>query len=137
MVDLLPRITVDFERLMKALLTHPGLTVHPRVDVSSLDKIPLLTYVGGNGHMISNGHPAAGWEWTLFLSLFADSIGGGTGLADTVYQLVHGLEDRTVPGVGSVSSVEDVSMFDRVGGASFADKQIIQFNATFTVRVCH
>lgn len=146
-VTLLPRITVDFERLMKSLLTYPGLAVAPAVDVDSLEDVPLLTFVGGNGRMISNGHPGAGWEWTLFLTLFADGIADGAGLADTIYQVVHGWDPGSysddfadfnagvVPGVGSVSSVEDLSMFDRVGGGTLPDKQIVQFNASFLVRV--
>lgn len=134
------RITVDFEQLMYALLSYPGLTVSPAVDVDSLDQLPLLTYVGGNGHMIRNGYAAAGWEWTLFLSLFADFDQAGD-IADTIYQNVHDWDDDnapgagSVPGVGEVSSVEDVSMFDRVGGGTLPDKRIAQFNATFLVRV--
>lgn len=134
-ISLLPRITVDFEKLMFSLLAYPGITVVPRVDVESFDTLPLLSFIGGNGHMIRNGYPGAGWEWNLFLSLFSEGIGDGTGIADTVYQNVHGMEGRSVAGVGSVSTVEDVSMFDRVGGATLPDKQIVQFNATFLVRV--
>lgn len=134
-VTLLPRITVNFERLMRSLLAYPGLRVVPTVDVDSLDVMPLLAYVGGNGHMIRNGFPAAGWEWTLFLTLFTDGLADGAGLADTVYQNVHGMEGQTVAGVGSVSSVEDVAMFDRIGSGSLPDKQIVQFNASFLVRV--
>lgn len=140
-VTLRTRITVDFERLMKTLLTYDGLTVSPAIDVSSFEDIPLLTFVGGNGHMVTNGYPAAGQEWTLFLTLFADGMSDGSGLADTIYQNVHDWDDIAVPeagivpGVGEVSSVEDVSMFDRVGGGTLPDKQIVQYNATFLVRV--
>lgn len=134
-VTLLPRITVDFERLMKALLAYPGLAVVPAVDVDSLDTLPLLTYMGGNGHLITNGYPASGWEWSLFLTLFTDSLADGAGLADTIYQNVHGMEGQVVAGVGSVSTVEDEAMFDRVGTTALPDKSIVQHNASFTVRV--
>ncbi len=133
-VELLPRITVDFEKLMSELLAYPGLEVVPRIDVDSLDSLPLLAFLGLNGHMIRNGYPGAGWEWTLALTLFTDDLSSGGGLADTIYQNVHGMETRSTP-TGSVSSVEDVSMFDRVGGATLPDKRVVQYNAAFTVRV--
>lgn len=133
-----PRITVDFDKLMRRLLDYdPGLTVKPRVDVDSLGHLPLLAFVGANGRMIANGHHELGWEWTLFLTLWTEDLEQGGDLTDTVYQVVHGLEDNGhVAGVGQVVSVEDVGMFDRIGSARLPDKQIVMYSAAFTVRVC-
>lgn len=134
-ITFLPRVTVDFERLMAQLLVRDGLTVLPAVDVDSLGTLPLLTFAGGNGHQIRNGY--AGWEWTLFLTLYANGRNQGGDLADTIYQTVHGWDnDQTgVPGIGSVTSVEDGSMFDRIGGARLDDKNVVQYAASFLVRV--
>jgi hypothetical protein len=134
-ITLLPRVTVDFELLMKHLLAYPGLSVVPAIDVDSLTELPILAFSGGNGHMISNGFPEAGWEWTLFLTLFTADLEAGGHTADTIYQTVHGMEGQSVVDVGSVSSVEDESMFDRIGTTPLPDKQIVQYNASFLVRV--
>lgn len=132
-----PRLTVDFLYLMTALLDYPGLTVAPDVDVDSMDHLPLLTISGFNGHAIGNGgYQARGFEWTLSLSLFTDGgLEQAVDLADTVYQLVHGMEGYGIADVGAVNSVEDSSMFDRIGAASLPDKTIVQQSASFTVRV--
>lgn len=131
------RLTVRFDKLMYELLQMDGLLTLPAVDVDSLDSLPLLTVAGGNGHMIRNGFPGAGWEWTLFLTLYAPNRNDGDDMADTIYQIVHGWEDdqTLIAGLGYVNGVEDVSMFDRIGGAKFANKQIVQYAAAFTVRV--
>jgi len=130
-----PRITVDVERLMNSALAYPGLRTLPRVDVDSFDHLPLLEFTCGNGHMIRNGYPGAGWEWTLFLTLWAEDLGQGGDLADTVYQNVHRMENVVVADVGCVTSVEDVAMFDRIGGATVADRNVVQYNATFNLVV--
>jgi hypothetical protein len=132
-----PRVTIDFLYLMIELLDYPGLTVAPDVDVDSMDTLPLLTVSGFNGHAISNGgYQVRGFEWTLSLSLYTDGgLEQAVDLADTVYQIVHGMEGAGIVGVGAVNSVEDGSMFDRVGAASLPDKTIVQQSASFTVRV--
>lgn len=132
-----PRLTVDFLYLMTRLLDYPGLTVAPDVDVDSMDALPLLTISGYNGHAISNaGYLGRGFEWTLSLSLFTDGgLEQAVDLADTVYQLVQEMAGKGVENVGAVNSVDDVSMFDRIGAASLPDKTIVQQSASFTVRV--
>jgi hypothetical protein len=131
-----PRVTVDMDALLTAGLAYPGLIVVPRVEMDSLDTTPLLTYQLFNGHQIRNGPIRGGSEWTLALTLFTDNIVDGSRQADTVYQNLHDLEDADgVPGVGYVHSVDDVSMFDRVGSASLPDKRVVQYSATFTLIV--
>ena len=135
-VVLRPRATVDVDNLMAVQLAYPGLLVQPRVEADSLAALPLLTWQCFNGRMIRNAFPAAGSQWTLALTLFVAGMADGNGLADTVYQNVHEMPDADpVPGLGYVDSVEDVSMFDRVGSANLPDKQVVQYSATFTVVV--
>lgn len=134
-ITLLPRMTVDFELLMANLLAYPGLFVLPRVDADSLDNLPLLTFAGADGVSVGNGPPGSGWRWSLYLSLYVESMEQGGSVADTVYQIVHGMEETGIADVGSVVSVEDVAMFDRIGGADIDDRRVVQYNATFEVIV--
>lgn len=133
------RLTVDFEKLMYQLLTAdlPDIKVAPSVDVDSITDLPLLVFTGTAGHMISNGTPALGWEWTLALSLFTADRDTGSDLADLIYQTVHGFDDRkaAITGVGGVSSVDDESMFTRSAIAELDGALVEQYDAAFTVRV--
>lgn len=134
-LTLLPRITVDFEALVAALLTYPGLTVIPRLDADSLayNSLPLVTFAGANGAAIS--YIGGATRWDLFLSLYVEGLEQGGDVADTVYQLTHGMSEQGIEGLGAVISVDDVAMFDRFQSAEFADKLIVQYNAQFSVTV--
>jgi len=131
----LPRKTVDFELLMSSLLAYDGLTVKPYIDVTGYDALPLLAFRGLNGVGVGNVAAAAGLgsSWDLVLTLWTKGMDGR--LCDTVYQHVHGLEGFGIESVGVVVSVEDVAMFDRVAGVVLPDKQVIQYDATFSVTV--
>lgn len=133
-VTLRPRVTVDMDALLQAGLAYPGLPVVPRIEVNSLGSLPLLTYQLFNGQSLGNGPYQGGQSWTVSLTLFTDDIVNGSGLADTVYQNFHDLEDSdaTAP-YGYLLAVDDVSMFDRVASAALPDKRIVQYGATFNV----
>jgi hypothetical protein len=135
MITLLPRVTVDFEALMAALLTYPGLTVIPRLDADSLayNSLPLITFAGANGAAVS--YVGGATRWDLFLSLYVEGLEQGGDVADTVYQITHNMAEHGIAGVGEVVDVDDVAMFDRFQTAEFADKLIVQYNAQFSVLV--
>lgn len=139
------RITVDVDALLVQLLTPrlPGLTVMESTDPQAAGVVPLLTCRGVTGHMVSNGNYKLGWEWVVACQLLANatpttsSRDNGSALADQVYQQIHGLHEdhASLPGMGGVSYVDDVSMFTLGGTTALQDQQVTQFDATFQIIV--
>jgi hypothetical protein len=129
------RVTVDFELLMSKMLAYEGLTVKPYIDVNGYDTLPLLAFRGLNGRGVGNVQQSAGLgsEWDLILTLWTSGMDGR--LCDTVYQNVHDMAEHYIAGVGAVVSVEDNGMFDRVAGVVLPDKNVIQYEASFTLIV--
>ncbi|GAB2698371.1 hypothetical protein GCM10027194_35260 [Thalassiella azotivora] len=107
------------------------------VDVDAVDHLPLILLTPINGAMVSNGNPALGWEWTVAFTVLGSGRADTSDLADELYQAVHGLHDdgAAVPGVGEVSSVEDVAMPTRTATSTVNAQDLTQFDGTFLIRV--
>ena len=137
----MPRLTVDVEQLLVVMVGEAidPVPVLPAIDVDfdgpGGPQLPVVLLSPLNGRMVSNGHPALGWEWTVAFTILADGYDAASQLADTLYQSVHMLEGKSWPGVGSVATVEDESMPSRTASVVLETQNLTQFDGTFVVRV--
>lgn len=86
--------------------------VQGAADVDAIEHVPLVLVTTGQGTMVSNGGPSLGWNWQVHLSILHFTKAKASDLADHTYELMHGFHDQgaSLPGVGAVSYVDDISM---------------------------
>lgn len=141
------RVTVDVEVLFVRLLEQalPGVSVQASADVGDIDALPLVIVTTGNGGMVSNGGPGLGWEWQIDVSIICDgdsersSRDNASALADRTYAAMHGFHDTgaSMPGIGAVTYMEDVSMPSRTTTTVLNAGGLSQYDGTFSAIVRH
>src|SRR6476661_6359409 len=137
------RMTVDVEQLFvlvlrealtEATTTHglEPIEVFGRQDVDAAEHVPFVVVNAHNGRML-NG-PGA-WEWDVFVSIVGQTRDDAADIADMVYRAMHLSHDMNVryPGVGAVTSVDDVSMPSHTSTSLTPAGDLTQYDGTFHV----
>lgn len=145
MVDGYHRMTVDVEQLFTIILRNAlgdfastygtaEMEVMGQQDVDAFEHVPFVVVDAQNGHML-NG-PGA-WEWQVFISVVAWTRDDAADIADMVYRAMHESHDNSIriPDVGSVSSVDDVSMPSRTSTTLLPAGDLTQYDGQFMVIV--
>lgn len=139
------RITIDMDQLMVTLLStayasseeYPTSPVEVRAepDVDSDAVTPLVIVTAGQGQMVSNGGPLLAWTWQVHISILHHDEEGAADLADHTYEVMHGFHDDAAgfPDIGTIVSVEDVSMPSRTATMLTPAGGLTQFDGTWTV----
>ena len=139
------RMTVDVEQLFTTILKQDlgemaeafdtgDMQVMSQSDVDAVDHIPLVVVRALNGRML--GGPNA-WEWDVFVQILGLTRDQAADVADMVYKVMHTSHDKNtrVPGVGAVTSVEDVSMPSRTSTTVTPAGDLTQYDGQFRVIV--
>lgn len=103
-------------------------------DVDAIDHVPFVVVDAQGGRML-NG-PSA-WEWEIFVSIVAMTRDDAADISDMVYRAMHESHDNNAryPGVGAVTSVEDVSMPARTSTTLTPAGDLTQYDGQFHVVV--
>lgn len=139
------RMTVDVEQLFTLVLQDAlneatrvhnleAIEVFGRQDTDAAEHVPFVVVNAHNGRML-NGPNA--WEWDVFISIVGQTRDDAADIADMVYRAMHLSHDMNVryPGVGSVTSVDDVSMPSHTSTSLTPAGDLTQFDGTFHVIV--
>lgn len=139
------RMTVDAEELFtkvvrQALDTYAGVYDSGEIQVmgqqdSDASQLTPFVVVRALGGRMLNG-PGA-WEWDIYVSIVADTRDDAADVADMVYRAMHESHDNNVriPGVGAVTSVDDVEMPSRTSTTLTPAGDLTQYNGHFHVIV--
>lgn len=129
---------IDPELLVFTLLEAgkpDGWTIEPETDSESLDDLPLLTF-----NIIGDGQSSNGpglYTVTLDLSVFTEGIDAAKAGAGVFYDLVHQWDENPitsiVDGVGWVQSVDDISLFSRMGTPEVTGHNVSQYAGSFAL----
>lgn len=134
------RMTVDAEELFTLILRDrlnemhdEEVTVVGQQDVDAAFNLPLVTVRALNGRMLG---PNA-WEWDIFITHIDLTRDGAADLADMVWRAMHESHDNNtrIPGVGAVTSVEDVNMPSRTSTSITPAGDLTQYDGQFTTIV--
>jgi hypothetical protein len=103
-------------------------------DVDVVKRVPFVVVTAHNGHML--GGPNA-WEWDIFVSMLGLGRDATADLADMVYVGMHNSHDRNAryPGVGAVTSVDDISMPSKTSTSLTPAGDLTQYDGSFRVVV--
>lgn len=139
------RVTVDVEQLfalvlrdhlddMATVYDSQEVQVMGQQDVDSFDHVPFVVVRALNGHML--GGPNA-WEWDIYLQMICFDRDAAADLADMVWVGMHESHDRNAryPGVGAVTSVEDISMPSKTSTTVTPAGDLTQYDGSFRVIV--
>jgi hypothetical protein len=139
------RMTVDVEELFTKILRDSledvatvfgvsQIEVMGQQGVDSVDHVPFVVVNALNGRML--GGPNA-WEWDVFVSILGPTRDYAADLADMVYVAMHRSHDNNtrVPGVGAVTSVDDVNMPSRTSTSLTPAGDLTQYDGSFHVIV--
>lgn len=139
------RMTVDVEQLftlvLRAALEETATTfgtadmeVMSQQDVDAIQHVPFVVVNAQNGRML--GGPNA-WEWDVFVSILGSSRDEAADIADMAYRAMHESHDNNtrIPGVGAVTSVDDVSMPSRTSTTLTPAGDLTQYDGVFHVIV--
>lgn len=139
------RMTVDVDELFTKVLRDAiaefaavygtaDMEVMGQQDFDSIAHIPFVVVKSRDGRMM--GGPNA-WEWEVFVSIVALTRDEAADLADMVYRAMHESHDRNAryPGVGAVTSVDDVSMPSRTSTTLTPAGDLTQYDGQFHVVV--
>lgn len=139
------RRTVDVEQLFCLVLQDhlqqfasvfgvQDMQVMSQQDVDAIEHVPFVVVSAHNGHML--GGPNA-WEWDLSITILGLGRDATADLADMVYVGMHESHDRNAryPGVGAVTSVDDVSMPSKTSTSLTPAGDLTQYNGSFRVIV--
>jgi len=139
------RMTVDVEQLFTMVLRDAladiaetfgtaDMEVMSQQDFDAIEHVPFVVVNAQNGRML--GGPNA-WEWDVFVSILGSSRDAAADIADMVYRAMHESHDNNVryPGVGAVTSVDDVSMPSRTSTTLTPAGDLTQYDGTFHVIV--
>lgn len=133
------RYTVPIMELMTKLLIirfpAPQFEVLPSADVDGVNELPLLVLDCHDGHMV--GGRSLAWEWQVTVSLLTLQETDAEELSDQLYGYMHELHDNgaAIPGVGMISSVDDVFMPARRATTKLAAGDLTQYDGTWSVIV--
>lgn len=139
------RVTVDAEELftlvlrdhLKGVATAFGtqdMQVMAQQDVDAIEHVPFVVVAAHNGRML-NGPNA--WEWDISVSILAFGRDTAADISDMVYVGMHLSHDRNAryPGVGAVTSVNDVSMPSKTSTTLTPAGDLTQYDGTFSAIV--
>ena len=139
------RVTVDPEHLFTLVLrdhlqpyawvfSGQEVQVMSQQDVDAIEHVPFVVVTALNGRML--GGPNA-WEWDVFTSIVGMGRDATADLADMVYVGMHQSHDLNAryPGVGAVTSVEDVSMPSKTSTSLLPAGDLTQYDGQFHVIV--
>jgi hypothetical protein len=139
------RHTVDVEELFTLVLRDhlqqfasvfgkTEMQVMAQQDVDAIEHVPFVVVTALNGRML-NGPNA--WEWDVFVSILGLGRDDAADLADMVYVGMHQSHDRNAryPGVGAVTSVDDVSMPSKTSTTLTPAGDLTQYDGQFHVVV--
>ena len=135
------RMTVDAEQLF-VLVIQDALNQISQVyqldhvevfgsqDVDAVDHVPFVVVNALNGRML-NGPNA--WEWDIPISIVGQTRDSAADIADMVYRAMHLSHDLNVryPGVGAVTSVDDVAMPSHTSTSLTPAGDLTQYDGTF------
>lgn len=130
---------VDDEQLVFALLSRDlddSVTVAAELDVDSIDTLPFVTFLSAGGEQGSNG-PGL-WSVQLTVNVFGDGSTAAWETCRAVYRAIHAWAKpgaSSLPNLGHVSRVTDLSKFARVAAVAMQGKQITQYVGTFTLMI--
>lgn len=139
------RVTVDAEELFTKILRDAledvaetfgtaEMEVMGQQDIDATDHVPFVVVTAQNGRMV--GGPNA-WTWDIFVSIVGPTRDTTADIADMVYVAMHQAHDRNVryPGVGAVTSVDDVNMPSRTSTSLTPAGDLTQYDGHFSVIV--
>lgn len=139
------RMTVDAEELFTKVIRDKledyvsvygtaEMQVMGQQDSDAISHIPFVVVRADGGRML-NG-PGA-WEWEIYVSIVANTRDDAADVADMVYRAMHESHDDNVriPGVGGVTSVDDVSMPSRTSTTLTPAGDLTQYDGHFHVIV--
>jgi hypothetical protein len=103
-------------------------------DVDAVEHVPFVVVYAHDGRML-NGPNA--WEWEVSISIVGQTRDDAADIADMVYRAMHESHDRNAryPGVGAVTSVDDVSMPSRTSTTLTPAGDLTQYDGQFHVIV--
>jgi hypothetical protein len=116
----------------------PNVTVSASVDVDEQEGItlPFVSFsIGGDGQL-SNG--AGLWSSVLDVSCIANGMDAAKALARLVYRIVHAWSipgNATVPEIGGIVDVGDVSKFTRQPAARLDDSLLVEYDGSFAIQL--
>lgn len=127
---------LDDEKLVYELLKPGcaalGLSLVSVQDNNVTAKLPALFFFTSGSGQQANGPDL--YTVVVDLHLAAVSLDEAKQLKGQVYDLVHSWEQYlvgVVPGVGSVESVTDISLFSRQPSSDVGAKAVVQYDGTF------
>jgi hypothetical protein len=139
------RMTVDVEELFTLVLRDAleeiaetfgtaDMEVMGQQDVDAIEHVPFVVVNAQNGRML--GGPNA-WEWDVYVSIIGKTRDTAADIADMVYRAMHESHDNNAryPGVGAVTSVDDVSMPSRTSTTLTPAGDLTQYDGHFHVIV--
>lgn len=132
--------TVDVAKLLWTLLDgrFPDVTwVVGGPDVDAADKLPMGVLTPQTGTRVANGAATLGQTWQVPITLLDTSQTGLIARTIAVHDAMHDFHESgaSVPGVGWVSYVDDVSMFSPAPQTTISADNIRQYDAVYTVIV--
>jgi len=139
------RMTVDAEELFTKVLRlkldgyastfgTADMEVMGQQDSDAIEHVPFVVVRARGGRML-NG-PGA-WEWEIYVSIVALTRDDAADVSDMVYRAMHESHDQNVriPGVGAVTSVDDVDMPSRTSTTLTPAGDLTQYDGHFHVIV--
>lgn len=131
---------VDVGFLLRTLLVARFPTVAWVVggpDVDAVDRLPMGVLTPQTGARVGNGAPALGQTWRVPITVLAGTRVQAADLGMDVYDAMHDFHatGASVPDVGWVSFVDDVSMFSPAPQTTVTADNVHQQDAVFTVIV--
>ena len=139
------RHTVDVEQLFTMVLRDHlqqyasvfgvlEMQVMSQQDVDAIKHVPFVVVSAHNGHMLDG--PNA-WEWDVFVEILGRTRDDAADLSDMVYVGMHTSHDRNAryPGVGAVTSVNDIQMPSKTSTTLTPAGDLTQYNGSFRVIV--
>ena len=139
------RVTVDAEELFTKILRDAlgdvaetfgtaEMEVMGQQDIDATYHVPFVVVTAQNGRMV--GGPNA-WTWDIFVSIVGPTRDITADIADMVYVAMHQAHDKNVryPGVGAVTSVDDVNMPSRTSTSLTPAGDLTQYDGHFSVIV--
>lgn len=128
---------MDIEKLLYTILSAavPGALVAPSADTETVGKLPAVLYAATSGGRVPNGARGLGESWTVAVSVLAGSMGAAKTTGRAVSDALHSAWESgaAVPGSGSVSYLDETSLFRRAPQTETNAQNVHQANAVFAL----
>lgn len=130
---------LDDELMIFTLLKRdldPSVMVASELDVDSIDHLPLVTFSIRGGDQMGNG-PGL-WSTPLVLNVFAEGQDDTWEVCKALYRIVHEWTipgNSTIPNVGYISSLTDLSKFSKDPSVSMQGKNVTQYTGSFDLTI--